>query len=592
MSKGLLMNIDYKGPRPWNSMTMEDHSKELGCLVGPKNVSTDPLECLAYGRDMSVHEGVPDIIVLPGSTEEVSKVLRYANDHCIPVTPRGAGTSVTGAVLPIKGGIVLDMSQMDKIISIHPKDRTMVVEAGAVCAKVNSAAGEHDLFFPPDPGSSEVCTVGGMAATNATGLKAVKYGPTRNWIKALQVVLADGSIIRTDARPPRAISGYDLTHMFTSSEGTLGVITELTLRLMPIPTHSRSISAFFDDINSAGKAVTDMLSQDIDLSSCEVMDRESILVIEKVMGIKDHGSDAIIIMEVTGDKAHVASNVKQALKACKAAGAVKVTSTSHPEKVAVLWKSRRGLVPSFSRLRPGSRLVPIAEDFAVPPSKIPEAIKAIQKVARKNKMHIITFGHGDGNLHPTFIIDVRKRSEWDRLRKAAIELVDLALSMGGTITAEHGIGLAKAPFIRKEQGLALDTMAAIKSALDPKGIMNPGKMGMTDTVPDIFDHFAFKRIVENPKAARSFGKEIDDLILACTQCGLCRRACTDTDAKVLLALAYKIYDGSLEINEGLAKKFRACRECNKCMDRCPAGIDVPRVVKAILKRSDGLKRTA
>jgi glycolate oxidase subunit GlcD len=574
----------YKGSRPRTTMMMIDHAKEIGRLIGANNVSTDPLECLAYGRDMSVHEGSPDIIVLPGSTQDVSKVLKYANDNVIPVTPRGAGTSVTGAVLPIRGGIVLDMSRMEKIISIHPADRTMVVEAGAVCAKVNSAACKHGLFFPPDPGSSEVCTVGGMAATNATGLKAVKYGPTRNWIKALQVVLPDGSIIRTDARPPRAISGYDLTHMFTSSEGTLGVITELTLRLMPIPTHSRSISAFFDDINSAGKAVTDMLSQDIDLSSCEVMDRESILVIDKVMGIKDDGQDAIIIMEVTGDKSHVASNVNKAIEVCKAAGAVKVTSTSHPDEVAALWRSRRGLVPSFSRLRPGSRLVPIAEDFAVPPSKIPEAIRAIQKVAKKNKMHIITFGHGDGNLHPTFIIDVRKRSEWDRLRKAAIELVDLALSMGGTITAEHGIGLAKAPFIRKEHGLALDTMAAIKSAIDPKCIMNPGKMGMTDKQSDIFDNFAFERIVEHSSNIQSFGKEIDDQILACTQCGLCRGACPDIDAKVLLALAFKLFDGSLEFNEDLAQKFQVCRKCNRCMERCPAGIDVPRVVTAVIKR--------
>ena len=583
MSKGLSKVINYKGSRPRKTITMKDHAKELGRVVGANNVSTDPLDRLAYGRDMSVHEGSPDIIVLPGSTQEVSKVLSYANAHEIPVTPRGAGTSVTGAVLPIKGGIVLDMSRMDRIISVHPEDRTLVVEAGAVCAKVNSAALKRGLFFPPDPGSSEVCTVGGMAATNATGLKAVKYGPTRNWIKALRVVLPDGSIIRTDARPPRAISGYDLTHMFTSSEGTLGVITELTLRLEPVPKHSRSISAFFDDINSAGKAVTDMLSQDIDLSSCEVMDRESILVLDKVMGIKDNGHDAIVIMEVAGDKNHVASNVESAIHVCKAAGAVKVTSTSHPEEAAILWRSRRGLVPSFSRLRSGSRLVPIAEDFAVVPSKIPEAIKAIQRVAKKNKMHIITFGHGDGNLHPTFIIDVRKKAEWDRLRKAAIELVDLALGMGGTITAEHGIGLAKAPFIRKEQGLALDTMVAIKSALDPKGIMNPGKMGMTDRVPDIFDHFVFKRIVENPRSVRSFGKPIDDQILACTQCGLCRNACSEIDAKVLLALAFKIYDGSLVFNEDLAQKFHLCQECNKCMERCPAGIEVPKVVKAVMK---------
>ena len=567
-------------------------AKDLEKIVGRDNVRTDQLECLAYGRDMSVHEGRPEIIVFPRSTEHVAQVLRYANAHGIHVTPRGAGTSVTGAVLPILGGISLDMSRMDRIKEVRPEDRTVVVESGAVCADVNAAASKHGLFFPPDPGSSEVCTVGGMAATNANGLRAVKYGPTRNWIKALEVVLPDGTIIRTDARPPRAISGYDLTRMFTSSEGTLGVITELTLKLMPIASQSRSISAFFDDINAAGKAVTDMLSLGIDLSSCEVMDRESIQVIRRVMGVRMEDHDAIIIMEITGDRAHVETNVRRAAKACRSAGAVKVTSTSDPKEAMLLWTCRRGLVPSFSRLRPGARLVPIAEDFAVPISKMPDAIRAIQRVAKKNRMHIITFGHGDGNLHPTFIVDVRKRSEWDRVRKAATELVDLALGMGGTITAEHGIGLAKAPFVRKEQGVALDTMAAIKKAIDPNGIMNPGKMGMTDKEPDIYDHFAFGRVVDSPRTICSFGKEVDEEILACIQCGLCRGACpvfkaTGMEtyyAKGLLALAFKLYDGSLSLDEKVADKFFQCHTCQKCQEKCPASIDVPRVVLEVRRR--------
>ena len=574
---------------------MDDTVCRMAAIVGKKFVRTDELELIAYGRDMSVHEGIPEIVVLPRATEQVQAILRIANAKGIPVTPRGAGTSVTGSVLPVKGGIVLDLTRMDQVRPVDTKGRSMVVGPGVICAKADAVARKRGLFFPPDPGSSEVCTIGGMAATNATGLRAVKYGPTRNWIKALEVVLPDGSIVRSDERPPRAVSGYDLTHVFTSSEGTLGVITELTLELEPIPSHSRVISASFDDLRDAGKAITDMHNAGMDLSCCEIMDRDSIRAARRALGggLAEH--DAMLIMEIAGDKAHVASEANKVVKACRNAGAVMVTSTDDARKGAMIWAGRRGLVSGFSRIRPGARLVPVAEDFGVPPSRMAEAIRGIQRIAKRNKMSIITFGHGDGNLHPTFLVDVRSRYEWDRLRKAAHELVDLALGMGGTIAAEHGIGIAKAPFIRKERGAAIDAMVAIKGALDPRGIMNPGKMGLAGGDADIYDHFAFKKIVGRARSVHSFGKAIDDEVLTCTQCGLCRKGCPafrakgmeSYHAKGLMALAFKLYDGSIGLDRQLAERFGHCRSCRRCMELCPAGIDVPSVVKEIRRRLAG-----
>ena len=570
-----------------------DYIKELEKIVGPENVRRDPLERLAYSRDMSVHKGVPDVIVFPGDAGQVSKVLKLANRREIPVTPRGSGTSVTGAVLPLKGGIVLDMGRMNKIKEIRPEDRLMVVEAGVICADVNAALAQQKMFFPPDPGSSAMCTIGGMVNTNASGLRAVKYGTTKDFVMGLEVVLADGRIIHTGTRAPKSSSGYDLTRLFVCSEGTLGVVTEATLRILPAPEYAVAIIAAFRKIEDAGLAISRILGAGVPLACAEIMDRVSLTVIKEAMRLQVPDCDGMLLMELDGERAAVVAQLEKVLAICQKIGTVDLRSTDDPAQRLQMWTGRSGLTPAFSRYKPGSRLIPIAEDFGVPPSRIPEAIQGIQQIAKRNDITIATFGHvGDGNLHSTFITDVRKKEDWDKIHKVGTELIELALRLGGTITAEHATGRSKAPFIRKEMGEALDVMASIKKALDPRGILNPGKLGLTEKDADIYDYFAFEHVVKHRDALQSFGEAVDNEFLACIQCGFCRAGCPvfarthmeSYNAKGFVTLAFGLYDGSLKPSDALAEKFYHCTTCMNCKAKCPAGVRTPMIVQAARSR--------
>ena len=236
-----------------------DLASIISGIVGPENVISERTECICYSRDMSVHEGAPDLIVFADTAQKVSEILKIANEAKIPVTARGSGSSVTGAVLPIEGGILLDLSGMNKIISINPQDFYATVEPGVICAHLNAALASHNMFFPPDPGSAAIATIGGMVNTNASGLRAVKYGTTKDYVKALEVVLADGTIIRTGTHAPKSATGYDLNHMFVNSEGTLGIVTEITLKIEPKPDYEAFSVAYFENLDDAGKAMTEIL---------------------------------------------------------------------------------------------------------------------------------------------------------------------------------------------------------------------------------------------------------------------------------------------------------------------------------------------
>jgi len=570
-----------------------DHVRELQNIVGKENVREDELERLTYSRDMSVHRGTPDIIVFPRTTEHVSKIMKLAHRKRIPVTPRGSGTSVTGGVLPLKGGISLDMCRMNAIKEVRPADRLAVVEAGVICADLNSALAPSKMFFPPDPGSSALATLGGMAATNASGLRAVKYGTMKDFVMGLEVVLADGEIIRTGTRAPKSSSGYDLTRLFVCSEGTLGVITELTLKILPAPEYVAAVVAAFRKIEDAGLAISRILGAGVPLSCAEIMDRISLAVIKEAMRLTLPDCDGMLLMELDGEKGAVQAQVQKVLAICKEIGPVELRSTDDPKERLQMWSGRSGLVPAFSRYKPGSRLIPIAEDFGVPPSRIPEAIKGIQEIAKRNDITIATFGHvGDGNLHSTFITDVRRKDEWGKIRTVGNELIELAVKLGGTVTAEHGTGRSKAPFIRREMGAALDVMATIKKALDPENILNPGKMGLFEKKADIYDYFAFDHVVKHRDALQSFGEAVDNEFLACIQCGFCRAGCPvfaqtqmeSFNAKGYVTLAFGLYDGSLQPSKELADKFYHCTTCMNCKAKCPAGIKIPNIVQAARAR--------
>ncbi len=560
-------------------------------IVGEENVFDDRVECLCYSRDMSVHQGIPDMVVFVKTTEQVSAIMKLAHAEKIPVTARGTGTATTGAVLPVKGGILMDLHLMNNILEINKKDFYARLEPGVVCLQLNNILAKDNLMFPPNPGSEVVATIGGMVSTNASGHRAVKYGTTKDYIKGLKVVLADGTIIETGTRAPKTSLGYDLTRLFTSAEGTLGIITEVIAKLEPKPEYAALALAIFEDINAAGDAVTEVTTSGIKLAGCEIMDKASVKVVEKALGRDVSKIEALLIMEGDGVKEVVVRDMEQIGKICNKYGVIEFEWTDSPEKREEMMRARGGLVPTLSRIKPGNRLVAIAEDFGVPSTKIPETIRRAQAISKKYNLLIATFGHvGDGNVHTTFVCDVRSRDDWDRLKPAAEELVKTALEMKGTLSAEHGTGLTRAPHIEMQLGPAMDVMRKIKTALDPDNILNPGKMGLEKGVKtDLYDYFAFQPLIDHPEGVNSFGVAVDNEILACIHCGFCRLGCPTfsvtqregRNARGRNALAFYLLNGTVEPTKELAEVFYSCTTCQACTYFCPARIKVDEIVEGV-----------
>jgi len=563
---------------------------EISKIVGEKNVFSDLAERMSYSRDLSVHEGIPDLVVFANTTEEISDIMRLANREKIPVTVQGSGTATTGASLPVKGGILLDIHNMNKILEINKENFYARVEPGVICNQLNMALKKQNLMFPPNPGSEAIATIGGMMSTNSSGHRAVKYGTAKDYVKALKVVLADGTIIETGFRTPKSSFGYDLNHIFTSSEGTLGIMTEITVKIQVIPEYNALALAIFHDVFAAGKAVTDIIGSGIQLTACEVMDKYALKVVEEAINKDISKIEAMLIIEVDGDKESVVKNMERIGEICKKHDVQEYTWSDDPARAGEIMEARGKLVPTLSRIKPGNRLVAISEDLGIPPTKIPEVIKRAQEISDKYNLLITTFGHiGDGNVHTTFVTDMRSRDEWERLRPAADELAELALEMGGTVTAEHGTGLARAPYIEKQLGPALDVMRTIKNALDPNNILNPGKLGLEKKKHDIYDYFAFQPLIDHPEGVNSFGVDIDNEIIACIHCGFCRLGCPtfnitqreSRNARGRNILAFNLMNGTVEPSIELAESFYSCTTCQACTYFCPAQVRVDEIVEGV-----------
>ncbi|MBN1277761.1 MAG: FAD-binding protein [Deltaproteobacteria bacterium] len=561
---------------------------EIIQIVGPENAFNDHVECLSYSRDMSVHEGVPDMVVFAETIDQISGIMRLANRDKVPVTVQGSGTATTGASLPVKGGILLDVHKMNKILEIDEANFFAVVQPGVICNDLNIALKKVGLKFPPNPGSELIASIGGMMSTNSSGHKAVKYGTAKDYVKAMKVVLADGTIIETGFKTPKSSFGYDLVHMFASSEGTLGVIAEITVKIQPVPETNALALAIFHNLEDAGKAVSDIIGSGIQLAACEIMDKYSLKVVEKAIARDISKIEAMLIIESDGAKEIVLRDMERIGDICKKYGVEEYTWSDDPAKAGEIMEARGKLVPTLSRIKPGNRLVPISEDLGIPPSKIPEAIRRAQAISDKYNLLITTFGHiGDGNVHTTFVTDMRSKAEWDRLKPAADELADLAIELGGTITAEHGTGLARAPYIKRQLGPALDVMKSVKKALDPNGILNPGKMGLDDEVHDMYDFFAFTALLEHPEGLNSFGIDIDNEVIACIHCGFCRLGCPtfnithreSRNARGRNVLAFNLMNGTIEPSKELADAFYSCTTCQACTYYCPAQIKVDEIVE-------------
>jgi glycolate oxidase len=570
-----------------------DNIEALAEIVGEKNVKTDEIERLCYSRDLSVHEAVPDVIVFVKNAEEISKVMHLANRGKIPVTPRGSGTSAVGGALAAKGGILLDLSRMNNILEIDRENGYAFVEPGVLCNNFNAAlAPSH--FFPPDPASSALASLGGMVSTNASGNRALKYGTTKNYVLGLEVVLADGRVIHTGSILEKTSAGYNLTHLFTNAEGTLGIITKITLKILPMPEYIAFAEARFSSTLDAGKAAMDILTSGIALSSCEILDKITIDVVNKTMGLNiPDNVGCMLFIEIDGNRKAVQESIEKVNKICKANSGIENKWADDPGRRLKMWAARQGIIASLSKVKRGSRLQSITDDPGIPITKIPEAIMEIRNIAEKHNIPISTFGHiGDGNLHPVFMSDPRNKQQWDAIREASKDLIDLTLRLKGTLTAEHGTGMAKSPYIKMELGETLEVMKQIKQALDPNNILNPGKMGFGDSIKDIYENFAFKPLIERPDEVRTFGEELDNEIMACIMCGFCRGGCPtygetsleSFNARGRVILAYHLLTGRLEPSKELAERFYRCTTCLNCNAVCPAGIKVPDIIQAARTR--------
>jgi len=443
-------------------------------IVGNEHCSDRKEDLFLYSYDAMNRRYLPDMVAHPSTVQEISQLVNLANDTIFPIIPRGAGTGLTGGSLAVDGGLILTTSRMNRILEIDRDGLTASVEPGVFNGDLQAAAAEYGLFFPPDPASMDFSTLGGNAAENAGGARAVKYGVTRDYVMALEVVMPTGEIIHTGSAAIKSVTGYDLTRLIVGSEGTLGIITRLLLKLVPLPETVGTMLAAFPEIDTAARAVTRIMSSRVTPSTLEFMDRTAVECVKEYLQ-DDIPAEvaALLLVEVDGSPSIVEADARVLEKECLEAGALYVQSAREVEERESLWKARRALSPAIMKIRP----LKINEDVAVPRMKIPDLIIGIEELALRHKVKIVNFGHaGDGNVHVNFLLDPEDKEEVSRANQAVKELFHLVVSLGGTLSGEHGIGIAKAPYLDIElEPSAVDVMRKIKQALDPKNILNPQK---------------------------------------------------------------------------------------------------------------------
>ncbi|HJF22600.1 glycolate oxidase subunit GlcD [Mammaliicoccus lentus] len=435
----------------------------------------DVSDLVSYGFDASFGQYMPDYVVQVLSTEDVQNVVKLADEYIIPIYARGASTSLSGGALPVKGGIVVDFSQWNDEFEIYPDDLIIKTRPGVITGKIHALAEKHNLMYPPDPSSSVVCTIGGNLAENAGGPRGIKYGVTKDYVIGLEVVMPDGEVIRTGGQTIKNVTGYDLTKLLIGSEGTLGIITEATLRLIPKPLATKTAMVIFDDLYTAGKSISKILTSGVRPSKMEILDHNALNKVEDYAGLDlPRDAAAILLIEVDGNPENLGDELDTIQKALKEIDVENVEIAESKEAEDKLWQVRKLVSPAVVE----SGYTKISEDATVPLSKIPEMFKKIDEIKTKYDLNIVVFGHaGDGNLHPTINTNMRDENEVRKTEDAVEEIFNYAIELGGTLSGEHGIGVMKKAFIKKEMGEAgVRYQQMIKKALDPKNILNPGKI--------------------------------------------------------------------------------------------------------------------
>ena len=453
---------------------MCDLIETLTEVLPERTVVADPQVMEGYRRDEASFcpAGAPAVLVRAESTEHVQHVLRTASAAGVPVVPQGARTGISGAANAIDGCIVLSLERMNRILEIDPVNRIAVVEPGVLNAELSRAVMAEGLFYPPDPASWEISTIGGNIATNAGGLCCVKYGVTSEYVLGLEVVLASGEVLRTGRRTAKGVAGYDLTRLFVGSEGTLGVVTQAALRLTPAPPASLTMAALFPTTASAGRAVSAIVAGRHNPSLLEIMDRTTLRAINSYrdMGLPEDAAAMLLAQSDTEDAAGVVAAMS---KVCQEEGAIEVAEAADQAESDMLLEARRMVHPAVERL--GSNMV---DDVCVPRSRLADLIDGVAEIAESYSLRILVAGHaGDGNCHPIIIFDADDEAETARAQEAFGAIMRLGLDLGGTITGEHGVGVLKRDWLHREVGpLGVRVHEGIKAVFDPNGILNPGKV--------------------------------------------------------------------------------------------------------------------
>ncbi|MRG85751.1 glycolate oxidase subunit GlcD [Salinibacillus xinjiangensis] len=454
-------------------------------IVGEENFVDNNASLLAYSYDSATqYQAIPDGVVAPRNNHEVAEIVRVCNEHKVPIVPRGSGTNLCAGTTPVEGGIVLIFKHMNQILEIDEENLTMTVQPGVYTKDVNEAAKSVGLFYPPDPGSQHISQIGGNISENSGGLRGLKYGVTRDYVIGLEIVLPNGEIIRTGGKLAKDVAGYDLTRLYVGAEGTLGMITEATLKLIPQPETKKTMLALYHDLEAAAETVSAIIANRIIPVTLEFLDQSTVKVVEDYakVGLPTEAK-AILLIEQDGAPEVVERDIEKITALCRENKAFDVSVAQTAEEAEQLTSARRTALSALSRLKPTT----ILEDATVPRSEIANMVKAINEIAAKYDLNICTFGHaGDGNLHPTCLTDARNKEEIELVEQAFEEIFAKAVQLGGTITGEHGVGMMKLPYLHMKVGEAgVEAMRNIKMALDPNYIMNPGKV------------FARERVVVN-----------------------------------------------------------------------------------------------
>lgn len=452
---------------------------KLQQIVGNEYVSTDQADLICYSYDATQKQFLPDVVVHPASAEEISRILRLANECRIPVFPRGAGSGFTGGSLPVSGGIVLVTTRLDRILEIDEENLVATVEPGVVTEQFQKAVEKVGLFYPPDPASLKFSTLGGNVAECAGGPRCVKYGVTKDYIIGLEIVTPTGDIIKTGGSTMKGVVGYDLTKLICGSEGTLAVITRIIIKLLPKPEAKKTMLVLFDSIDGAAQAVSAIIGHKIIPTTLEFMDGRTIDCVRQATDLQlPDTANAVLIIEVDGDREFLDKQVAKIAEIIRPLGVVETRIAETAEESEALWQVRRSVSASLRKVNPDK----FNEDICVPRSKVPEMIRKIDVIADRYQVPIVNFGHaGDGNIHVNVMIDSKVAGEQEKADKAIEEVFKGALELGGTMSGEHGVGIMKAPYLSLELAdTVVDYMKTIKRALDPNNILNPGKIFPSD----------------------------------------------------------------------------------------------------------------